>query len=324
MKKFKEFKINLKNIVIFGYSEFFFEILKVNELKNLNTLFVTKPDTVKSKNLKNHIITTNKIDNKFLLKLKKKIDFKKTLFISLGSRWIFDKDLIKIFNNQLINFHSSLLPFDKGGGGYTWRILRNDRVYSSTVHLVDEKIDNGMILDQVIDLFPDSARIPKDFIKFGLKKFLDQYKRFLSEVISGKQFLLISNNNNIGDYYPRLSTKINGWIDWSWKPENLERFINAFDEPYEGAKTYLYNEEVYISDVRLSSSFKSNHSFVSGIVTHKFKDFLVVHCGENSCLLIKSIKNKKKKNIFYKIKLGDRLWTSQKKLDLSKRRVFYN
>ena len=138
MKKFKEFKINLKNIVIFGYSEFFFEILKVNELKNLDTLFVTKPDTVKSKNLENHIITTNKIDNKFLLKLKKKIDFKKTLFISLGSRWIFDKDLIKIFNNQLINFHSSLLPFDKGGGGYTWRILRNDRVYSSTVHLVDE------------------------------------------------------------------------------------------------------------------------------------------------------------------------------------------
>ena len=61
-----------------------------------------------------------------------------------------------------------------------------------------------------------------------------------------EKFLPISNNANIGDYYPRLSTKINGWIDWSWKPENLERFINAFDEPYEGAKTYLYNDEVYL------------------------------------------------------------------------------
>ena len=319
-----EFKINFKNIVIFGYSEVFFEILKINDSKNLNTFFVTKPGNFKSKNLENHIITTNKIDKKFINKLKKKIDFKKTLFISLGSRWIFNKYHLKIFNNQLINFHSSLLPFDKGGGGYTWRILRNDRVYSSTVHLIDEKIDNGMILDQVIELFPDSARIPKDFIKIGLKKFLDQYNKFLSELINGKKFLPISNNANIGDYYPRLSTKINGWIDWSWKPENLERFINAFDEPYEGAKTYLYNDEVYLSDVRLSSSFKSNHSFVNGIVTHKFKDFLVVHCGENSCLLIKSIKNKKKKNIFNQIKLGDRFWTSQKKLDLSKRRVFYN
>ena len=54
-----------------------------------------------------------------------------------------------------------------------------------------------MILDQVIELFPDSARIPKDFIKIGLKKFLDQYNKFLSELINGKKFLPISNNANI-------------------------------------------------------------------------------------------------------------------------------
>ena len=38
------------------------------------------------------------------------------------------------------------LPIDAGGGGFSWRIMRNDRLGNCLVHLVDEGIDTGPIL----------------------------------------------------------------------------------------------------------------------------------------------------------------------------------
>ena len=52
-----------------------------------------------------------------------------TLFVSLGARFIFKKDLIKnFFKHNLVNFHSSRLPLDRAGGGFSWRIMREDRI----------------------------------------------------------------------------------------------------------------------------------------------------------------------------------------------------
>ena len=75
------------------------------------------------------IFRKQKINNDFKKLINKICDPKKTLFISYSSRWIFNKDDIKnIFTGNIINFHNSRLPLDAGGGGYTWRIMKNDRI----------------------------------------------------------------------------------------------------------------------------------------------------------------------------------------------------
>ena len=38
------------------------------------------------------------------------------------------------------------MPLDAGGGGFSWRILRSDRIASFFVHLVDTGIDTGDVL----------------------------------------------------------------------------------------------------------------------------------------------------------------------------------
>ena len=202
--------------------------------------------------------------------------------------------------------------------------MRNERLYSTTIHLIDEKIDQGRVILQDFDIFPDKAKIPNDFFEHSKERILKQYCEFIKNLNDGGKFLLTSSSKYIGDYYPRLSTKVNGWIDWSWNPEEIERFINAFDEPYEGAKTFLYETEVKILDTRLSGSVRYNHSFVNGIVTNIYKDFVIVQVSKGQSLIIKMIKNKKGENILNKIKLGDRFYTPSNKLDSSKKRVFYN
>ena len=70
-----------------------------------------------SDNIQNNINKKiiHKIDQSFENYLKKKYDLKKTLFFSIGSRWIFKNNFIKFVNGNIINFHAARLPIDGGG-----------------------------------------------------------------------------------------------------------------------------------------------------------------------------------------------------------------
>ena len=54
--------------------------------------------------------------------------------------------------------------------------------------------------------------------------------------------------NYMSSYWPRLSSEINGWIDWNISGLDLELFIRAFDNPYKGAMTNWRGEKVYIKN----------------------------------------------------------------------------
>ena len=94
------------------------------------------------------------------------------------------------FSDNLINFHGSRLPLDAGGGGFSWRIMREDRIDNQLVHLIDGGIDTGLIIDNSLSLFPKQCQIPKDFLDHSRKKFLEFYSDFLKKIKIGKSFKL--------------------------------------------------------------------------------------------------------------------------------------
>ena len=71
-----------------------------------------------------------------------------TLVISIGSPFIIKEKFLKKFSNKVINFHASPLPQFRGGGGFSWRILSNDRNGGITFHLIDKSLDTGAIIFQ--------------------------------------------------------------------------------------------------------------------------------------------------------------------------------
>ncbi len=76
---------------------------------------------------------------------KKKILNKRYDFIfCFRSKFILKKNLIKK-SNFAINFHPSL-PKYRGVGGVNYAIYNNDKFFGYTVHIINEKIDNGKIL----------------------------------------------------------------------------------------------------------------------------------------------------------------------------------
>ena len=140
---------NFSNVVIFGRPQY--EILKINKKLGLSTTVITSKDLSKlmDKRLIDYKVF-NSMDERCINFLKKNFNFKKTLFIGIGPRYIFKKNTIKIFENNFINVHNSRLPLDAGGGAGSWMIMREDRICNMCIHMMTEDIDGGPILKSSI------------------------------------------------------------------------------------------------------------------------------------------------------------------------------
>lgn len=268
-----------------------------------------------------NIFKITNLTSEFLKKYKKD---KKTVFVSFSSPWIFkNKDIKEIFKNKLINSHGSRLPQNRGGGGFSWRILCQNKLGYCALHHVDSKVDTGKILLIEEFTFPYKLCRPHEYISFQNEQEKIFLNKFLKKIQRKEIFKTIDQPEYLSSYFPRLSTDDNGWIDWSYKINDLFNFICAFDEPFDGASTYYKNQIVKIKNVNLTKSDQPFHPFQYGLIYRKTEKFALVACKEGS-LIVSKIFNTKGKNIFNNLKVGDRFFTPLIKLDSAKKRFYFN
>jgi len=330
MIKDSKFYINeLKTVVFLGNSNSLNELIKINKKFNLKTINITSSGQSKLMHKNINYQVYDNLNDKFKNYITKNTKIENTLFISLGARYIFKKKTIdKFFKNNLVNFHGTRLPLDAGGGGYSWQIMREDRIDNQLVHVIDEGLDTGSIIDNKLSLFPKHCQIPFDFEVYREKKFIEFYSEFLKKINRGDFFNLTQQPNYLGRYNPRLNTENDGLINWDLESYDLINFINAFDRPYKGASTYLNSGnygKLYLKKTHLHGGDSSNHPFMSGIVSRHDTDWIVVSTKSKHMLLVEEILNQKGENIIEKIKVGDRFFTPLTELNNSKKnRVVYN
>jgi methionyl-tRNA formyltransferase len=318
---------NFSNVVIFGHPQN--EIIQINKKLNLSTIVITSIDQSKLMNKKFiNFKVFNSIDDKCLKFLKKKTDFKKTLFIGIGPRYIFKKETIRNFENNFINIHNSRLPLDAGGGAGSWTIMREDRICNMCIHIMNEDIDGGPIIANETSLYPRNCIIPIDFKEHASELIINFYEIFIKKLIKKHEFELKPQIHYLSRYNPRLNTEISGFINWNLNSYDLINFINAFEEPYKGASTYLNNGnfgKLYLKNVQLHGGDTPNHPYMTGIVSRHDKKWITVCTTSKHMLLIEKIINSDGENIISKIKVGDRFFSPTEKLDAAKsKRIYYN
>ena len=322
MKKFFYGK-DIKNVVIFGGNYSTNEIIDINKKKNLKTFFFSTKDQVQNFKIPTrNSLVSEKLSKDVINYIEKKFKFEETIFISIGSRYIFSREVIsKTFNSNIFNFHDTRLPFDKGGATISWFILKGERIASQLVHLIDEKIDTGPIIKQETYVFPINCLIPKDFEEFRKKKFIPFYQSFILDILQKRSFDTYSQVNFIGSYNPRLDTKINGYIDWSFKSNSLVDFIRAFDDPYLGASTFINinkkSKKVYLKKAQLHLNETPNHEFMKGIIKRHNFNFITVATSDHGSLIIEEVFDDNNINVIKSLKEGDRFYTPLKYLETS-------
>ena len=312
---------NLKNIIFLGSlqnkDEIFF---KTNDKLSLNTEIISSPDQAKGI-IKKKIKIFKNLDKKFENYILSKYKLEETLFISIASRWIIKKkQLSKFFKGNLINNHPTRLPVDAGSGGFSWQIMRGDKIFNQLLHLVDEKLDTGPIIFNKKSIIPKHYNLPIDYYKHHFKELQKFYEEFINKLKKGKKFKLKFQNDYLYTYNPRLLTETHGWIDWSLNSLNISRFISAFDDPYAGASTYLNNKKVRIKKAQLHGGEIPSHPFSSGLIIRNDSEWIVVSTvDENHKILIQEVLDERGNNIIKSIKVGDRFFTPDKKLEAARK-----
>ena len=210
--------------------------------------------------------------------------------MSIGAAWIFKKETINgLFYGRLFNLHGTRLPQNRGGGEISWQIMMGNRFGFCQLHLVDGGLDTGHIVKTEEFLYPPSCRIPKDYKDIYVKKNLDFIINFIEKIKQeGVDIETVKQNEYFSSYYPRLNTRDHGWINWDDKVIQLERFICAFDEPYEGAKCFWNDQIVFIKKVCVDYHDQSFHPYQSGIVYRNNGKWLCV-CAIGGSLIIEEI-----------------------------------
>ena len=247
-----------------------------------------------------------------------------TLGISLGAAWIFDEHFIQRFKGKLINLHGARLPQGRGGGNFTWQILRENRLGFCVIHRIDAGIDSGPLIKYREFFYPSWCRIPRDYQEAYIEENRGFLKELFAEIKSQGEFICIDQLEYLSTYWPRLSTEEHGFLDWSWNVREIERFICAFDEPYRGASTFVNGKKVFLKAAFVNYQDGSFHPFQKGIVYRKASEALFVAMEEGG-LVIKNVTNESGASVISDVRVGDRFYTPRDFLEKAKLyRAFYN
>jgi len=261
---------------------------------------------------------TESLDEDFAAWFRERCRSPNFLVLSFGARWIFSENTIEeLFESKIINFHGTRLPLDRGGGGFSWRIMRGDRIGSLLAHLIEPGIDTGSILRQKSYLFPSTCQRPVDYISHYRQLLEDFTVELVGDIAGGVDFEPIAQPEHLSHYLPRLDSNVNSAIDWSWEGPDIWRFILAFDDPYPGAMTTIQDKVVRVKDVQLHRGEVPSHAFERGLVIRHEGSWIVVAAGGQNALIVESVTDDENRDMLPSIKVGDRFHTPADLLDKS-------
>jgi len=131
-------------------------------------------------------------------------------------------------NKTIINTHPSLLPKYRGLHGLVWAMLNFEKELGFTIHLMNEYIDDGEILEQYKMTYAEetSKEIMDKFDQYVEENLGSVVKKFLNKEITPQQ-----NNRSQATWVPRRNLE-DCIIDFSWSKKFIETFFKALVRPY--------------------------------------------------------------------------------------------
>ena len=159
------------NLILAGKSDLSVDVLKhLLSLKNINIYVVLNKTEDFKNSFQKSLGFYSKLWNVDIISLEQSYELKNAVFLSLEYDKLIKPKLFK--SNHLFNIHFSKLPEYKGQYTSSWPILNNEIESGVTLHLIDDGIDTGAIIDQII--FPlaynETARsLYKKYVENGTK-----------------------------------------------------------------------------------------------------------------------------------------------------------
>lgn len=237
-----------------------------------------------------------------------------TIGIAMGPAWIFRAGVCAMFGDRLVNFMGVDLPRYRGGAHYTWQLLHQNRTGACNMQLINPVVDSGAVIKRREYRFPDTARVPADYLAAARAVEREFLREFVAEVLADRDFPVQPLDESQAQYFPYLSTIKQGWINWEWTVHEIDRFVGAFGDPYPGASTFIDGRRVFLHDARVVESEGAFHPFTAGMIYRRRPDELWVACRGGS-LAVRRVLDEQGAQIAPTLRVGHRFHTPREELD---------
>ena len=182
---------------------------------------------------------------------------------------ILPKEILDIPRFGCINIHGSLLPRFRGAAPIQAAVLEGDEETGITIMKMDEGLDTGdMLLKRSTPIGEKTAGQLHDELAVMGADLIAETLEHIDELEPEKQ------DEDLATYAPMIS-KEDGKIDFSKKPEEIERQMRAFD-PWPGTTAVLGDDTIKLWRGRVPGE-KTGEA--DGTITSLGKDGIDVACG---------------------------------------------
>lgn len=157
---------------------------------------------------------------------------KPDFLFSFYYRHMLKAPLLALAPHGAYNMHGSLLPQYRGRVPVNWAVLRGETETGATLHVMNEKPDNGALVDQeAVPILPDdTAHEVFGKVTVAAEQVL---WRCLPALLAGTAVLKPQDLSQ-GGYFGGRKPE-DGRIDWRWNATTLHNFVRALARPYPGA-----------------------------------------------------------------------------------------
>ena len=224
----------------------------------------------------------------FINKIKK---LNADLFVVVAFRML-PKILIDLPKEGSINLHASLLPNYRGAAPINWVIINGENNTGVTTFFINEKIDEGNIIDTkkiTISENETAGSLHDKLIISGSKLLIESIKKIFTKKIKVTQQKVGSNDKKA----PKI-TKEFCQINLELKSTQLIRFIRGLS-PYPGARIFQNNKIIKILNANSSKNIKGEKRKI-----FHFKNKLILNNNFEESIEITEIQVEGKKKMLTK------------------------
>lgn len=158
------------------------------------------------------------------------------IIISVLYEKLISGDILK--GKTCFNFHPGILPEYRGAGAYSWSLINSEEKAGITLHLLDNGIDDGDIIE-IREFLISSKDTAYSLCLRGTKLIYKMFKDWFEDLLKGNYEAHPQSNKNMGLY---LRKDLH-------KAKDLTRYIRAFYFPGKEGAFYLNNsgDKVYLN-----------------------------------------------------------------------------
>jgi methionyl-tRNA formyltransferase len=168
--------------------------------------------------------------------------------ISIQYHQILKKKHIEKANEITINLHMAPLPEYRGCNQFSYAILNGDSMFGTTIHRLEEGIDNGAILFEKRFPIPEKYWV-KDLLDLTHVRSVELFKESIPEIISGNYTLTPQEELTLErkqSFHLRKEIDQLKSINLEENKETIHNRIKATYMPgFEPPFTYIDNKKVY-------------------------------------------------------------------------------